>query len=161
MSVTEKPNRTFVNAELSFTWDNLSLYFDQLLHKNITSKQDLMQWLKQRSELNAVLEEEFAWRYIRMNIDTTDSQLQEEFQYFVEQINPKVAPFENKLNQKLHDSKHKEELSGDGFPLLLRSVADQIDLFRDDNIPLFTKLDSDSQKYGAIPAGMHITYTGE
>jgi oligoendopeptidase F len=161
MSVTEKPNRTFVNAELSFTWDNLSLYFDQLLHKNITSKQDLMQWLKQRSELNAVLEEEFAWRYIRMNIDTTDSQLQEEFQYFVEQINPKVAPFENKLNQKLHDSKHKEELSGDGFPLLLRSVANQIELFREENIPLFTKLESESQKYGAISAGMSITYNGE
>ena len=127
MSVTEKSNRTFVNAELSFAWDNLSLYFDQLLNKNITSKQDLMQWLKQRSELNAVLEEEFAWRYIRMNIDTTDSKSQEAFQYFVEEINPKVAPFENKLNQKLHDSVYKQELSGDGFPILLRSVANQIE----------------------------------
>jgi oligoendopeptidase F len=161
MSVTEKPNRTFVNAELSFTWDNLSLYFDQLLHKNITSKQDLMEWLKQRSELNAVLEEEFAWRYIRMNIDTTDSKLQEAFQYFVEEINPNVAPFENKLNQKLHDSAYKKELSGDGFPILLRSVANQIKLFREENIPLFTKLESESQKYGVISAGMSITYNGE
>ena len=161
MSVTEKSNRTFVNAELSFAWDNLSLYFDQLLNKNITSKQDLMQWLKQRSELNAVLEEEFAWRYIRMNIDTTDSKLQEAFQYFVEEINPKVAPFENKLNQKLHDSVYKEELSGDGFPILLRSVANQIELFREENIPLFTKLESESQKYGTISAGMSITYNGE
>ena len=161
MSVTEKPNRTFVNAELSFTWENLAPYFDQLLNQSINSKEDLMLWLKNRSELNAVLEEEFAWRYIRMNIDTTDAQLQESFQFFVEKINPQIAPFENQLNQKLYESDFKKELSGQGFPILLRNVANQIELFREENIPLFTKLESESQKYGAISAGMSITYKGE
>lgn len=161
MSVTEKPNRTFVNAELSFTWENLAPYFDQLLNQKISSKEELMQWLKNRSELNAVLEEEFAWRYIRMNIDTTDTQLQESFQFFVEKINPKIAPFENQLNQKLYDSEFKKELTEEGFPILLRSVANQIELFREENIPLFTKLESESQKYGAISAGMSILYNGE
>ena len=158
MSVTEKPIRTFVNAELSFTWESLAPYFDELLNQNINSKEDLMLWLKNRSELNAVLEEEFAWRYIRMNIDTTDAQLQESFQFFVENINPKIAPFENKLNQKLYESEFKKELTDEGFPILLRSVANQIELFREENIALFTKLESESQKYGAISAGMSITY---
>ena len=161
MSVTEKPIRTFVSAELNYTWENLKPYFDDLVNRKITSKSNLMHWLKDRSELNAVLEEEFAWRYIRMNIDTTNSELQESFQFFVESINPKIAPFENKLNQKLYDSEFKKELIDNGFPILLRSVANEIELFREDNIPLFTKLESESQKYGAISAEMSIMYKGE
>ena len=161
MSVIEKPNRTFLSSELSFTWENLKPYFDNLLSREIESKADLMQWLNDRSELNAVLEEEFAWRYIRMNIDTTNNNLQESFQFFVEKVNPEIAPFENKLNQKLYDSDYKKELTEDGFPILLRSVANQIELFREENIPLFTKLESESQKYGAISAGLSIVYNGE
>lgn len=161
MSVIEKPNRTFLSSELSFTWENLKPYFDNLLSREIESKADLMQWLNDRSELNAVLEEEFAWRYIRMNIDTTNKNLQESFQFFVEKVNPEIAPFENKLNQKLYDSDYKKELTEDGFPILLRSVANQIELFREENIPLFTKLESESQKYGAISAGLSIVYNGE
>lgn len=161
MSVIEKTNRTFLSSVLSFTWENLKPYFDNLLNREIESKADLMQWLKDRSELNAVLEEEFAWRYIRMNIDTTNKDLQESFQFFVEKVNPEIAPFENKLNQKLYDSDFKKDLIEDGFPILLRSVANQIELFREENIPLFTKLESESQKYGAISAGMSIVYNGE
>ena len=161
MGVIEKPNRTFLSSELSFTWENLKPYFDNLLSREIESKADLMQWLNDRSELNAVLEEEFAWRYIRMNIDTTNKNLQESFQFFVEKVNPEIAPFENKLNQKIYDSDYKKELTEDGFPILLRSVANQIELFREENIPLFTKLESESQKYGAISAGLSIVYNGE
>jgi len=161
MSIAEKPNRTFISIDVSYTWENLKPYFDDLLNRNITSKSGLMQWLKDRSELNAVLEEEFAWRYIRMNIDTTNASLQESFQFFVEKINPNIAPFENKLNQKLYDSEFKKDLTEDGFPILLRSVANEIELFREENIPLFTKLESESQKYGAISAEMSVTYNGE
>ncbi len=161
MSITEKPIRTFVSNELSFTWENIKPYFEHLLHRKIESKPDLLQWFKDRSEINAVLEEEFAWRYIRMNIDTTNKQLQESFQFFVENINPKIAPFENQLNQKLFESDFKKELTEDGFPILLRSVANEIELFREDNIPIFSKLESESQKYGAISAEMSVTYKGE
>ena len=161
MSIAEKSNRTFLSDELSFTWENLKPYFDNLLNREITSKSNLMQWLKDRSELSSVLEEEFAWRYIRMNIDTANEDFQKSFQFFVQKVNPEIAPFENKLNQKLYDSKHKSELTEEGFPILLRSVANQIELFREENIPLFTKLESESQKYGAISAGMSITYNGK
>jgi len=161
MSITEKPTRTFVSNELSFTWENIKPYFEDLSSRTIGSKSDLLQWLKDRSEVNAVLEEEFAWRFIRMNIDTTNAELQESFQYFVENINPQIAPFENQLNQKLYASQFKKELTEDGYPILLRSVANEIELFREDNIPLFTKLESESQKYGAISAEMSITYGGK
>ena len=73
MSITEKQTRTFVSNELSFRWENIKPYFEDLSSRKIGSKSDLLQWLKDRSEVNAVLEEEFAWRYIRINIDTTNA----------------------------------------------------------------------------------------
>lgn len=161
MSNIQKLDRTFIQNNLVFEWEVLQEYFENLKQREIKSKADLKSWLKDRSELNAVLEEEFAWRYIRMNIDTTDESLQKEFQHFVENINPKVAPYENDLNQKLNNSEFKKELKGEGFPILLRSLESQIELFREENIPLFTKLEAESQKYGAISAKMSIEYKGQ
>lgn len=158
MTAIQKNQRKFVSTELTFTWEQLEPHFKNLENRDIRSKDDLSAWLEDRSELNAVLEEEFAWRYIRMNIDTADQKLQDSFQDFVENINPKIAPLENQLNNKLYNSEFKAELKDSGFPILLRSVANQIELFREENIPLFTSIESESQKYGAISAGMTINY---
>lgn len=158
MAVIQKSNRSFVDSNLIFDWKNIKIYYDNLANRKLSSLDDLIKWLKDRSELNAVIEEEFAWRYIRMNIDTTNEEYQKKFQYFVEEINPQIAPFENTLNKKLNNSSFKKELKGDGYEILLRNVNNQIELFRKENIPLFTKLESESQKYGAISAKMSITY---
>lgn len=161
MNSSEKTKRQFVDQDLVFEWIKLEKYFSELVDRSINSATDLHQWLKDRSELNAVLEEEFAWRYIRMNIDTRKEGYQKDFQYFVEEINPKVAPFENQLNKKLNDCSFKKDLKGSGYQLLLRSVENQLDLYREENIPLFTTLEAESQKYGAISAAMSIQYNGE
>ena len=158
MAAIQKLNRSFIESNLIFNWQNINGYYDGLANRTLNSIADLKRWLKDRSELNSVMEEEFAWRYIRMNIDTTNEEYQKKFQYFVEEINPKIAPFENTLNKKLNDSPFKKELKGDGYSILLRGVNNQIELFRDKNIPLFTKLESESQKYGAISAKMSINY---
>jgi oligoendopeptidase F len=43
----------------------------------------------------------------------------------------------------------------------LRSCKNQIELYREENIPLFTKLEEDSQQYGAIASKMSISYQGK
>jgi oligoendopeptidase F len=153
--------RKFVDDNLEFTWENISNYLENLSSRKINSKEELILWLKNKSELDAILEEEFAWRYIRMNIDTRDEDLAKEFHFFVQEINPKIAPFEDILNKKLNDSKFKLELNAKGYGNLLRSVKNQIDLYKEDNIPLFTELEKEGQKFGSISAAMSIKYNGE
>ena len=161
MESSTKIKRQFIAPGLIFEWNNLKPYFAELADRKLSSVNDLKQWLKDRSEFNAALAEEFAWRYIRMNIDTRDTSFQKDFQYFVEEINPQIAPFENKLNKKLSNCSFKKDLVGSGYSLLLRSVENQLALFREENIPLFTTLEAESQKYGAISAAMNITYEGK
>jgi oligoendopeptidase F len=157
----EKVKRSFVADNLNIEWKELATYLNELKEREITSVEELKVWLKDRSELSAVLEEEFAWRYIRMNVDTANKQYQKDFQFFVQEINPKLAPYENALNQKLYDSVFREELDAAQYSVMLRSILNQIELFREENIPLFTQLEEESQKYGAISASMTIEHEGK
>ena len=47
--------------------------------------------MSDRSELSAVLEEDMAWRYIKMNIDTTNKELSEKFHFWIKEISPNIA----------------------------------------------------------------------
>jgi len=162
MQRIEKKERTFVSDSIVFEWENIKSYFEELKEREIASVQSLKQWLRDRSELSAVLEEEFAWRYIRMNIDTTNEEYQKSFQHFVQNINPKIAPFEDALNRKLNDSPYLKELSKESdYAIMLKNTQSQIELFREENIPILTQLEEDSQKFGAIAAKMSVELDGK
>ena len=154
----EKIARKFISKDVQFEWEQIEPYFNQLKVRNINSLAELKQWLLDRSELEAAVEEAFAWRYIRMNIDTTNEKYQEAFNYFVQEINPKIALYEDALNKKLLDSNFTNELSGEAYSILIKKVNTQIELYREENIPLFTQLEKESQEYGALSARMSITY---
>src|SRR5690606_18044582 len=85
---------------LTVSWENLEPLFNELLSRPLDSVAGLEQWLRDRSELEAALEEDFAWRYIRMTCDTTDEKLLSDFQFFATEIEPKIAPLNNDLNKK-------------------------------------------------------------
>ena len=75
-----KKTRTYIPETLKVDWDSLEPIFNELKTRNIRSLSELEQWLLDRSELEAALEEDFAWRYIRMTCDTTDEKLLNDFQ---------------------------------------------------------------------------------
>jgi oligoendopeptidase F len=57
--IIEKNKRQFLNEDLSIqSWEDLKSYFDDLLAREIDSKEKFEHWLNDRSELDAVLEED-------------------------------------------------------------------------------------------------------
>lgn len=157
-----KKERIFLPNELVIdSWEKLKVFFDDLKNRNIGNVSDLENWLRDRSELEAVLEEDMAWRYIKMNIDTTDVELAESFNFFIAEIEPNVAPYTNEFNIKLVNSPFINDLNAEKYYIYLRGIKKQIEIFRQENIELNTKLQSESQKYGAISANMTIEYDGK
>ncbi|MDP4587760.1 MAG: hypothetical protein NWS86_06215, partial [Flavobacteriales bacterium] len=71
MEIPSAAPRLFLaeNVDLD-NWSDLSSYFSDLKSRNIPNESDMKQWLKDISELEAVLEEHLAWKYIKMTIDT-------------------------------------------------------------------------------------------
>jgi oligoendopeptidase F len=102
-----------------------------------------------------------AWRYIKMNIDTTDKKLGERFSFWIKEIAPKTAPYSHKLNLKLVESPFLKDLEREKYRIYLRSVNKKIEIFHEENIPLFTTMEQKQQEYGAISAKMSIEVNGE
>jgi len=162
IEVPTRPIRKFVPEDLVInSWDKIKSLFDNLVDREISTALELEQWMLDQSELSAVLEEDMAWRYIKMNIDTTDKELGERFSFWIKEISPNTAPYSHKLNLKLVNSPYLKDLDQEKYRIYLRSVKKQIEIFREENIPLFTTMEEKQQEYGAISAKMSIEVDGE
>jgi len=154
--------RHFVKPDFTVTtWELLKPYYDDLLSRQIQSKEALEQWLKDLSELSAVVSENMAWRYIKMTCDTANTELRNSFNDFVQNIEPKIAPISNDLNKKLVENPHSGKLTKEGYDIYLRNVKNAIELFREENIPLNTQLQELEQQFGAISGEQSVEYNGE
>ena len=157
----EKIKRTFLPQNFEITnWEALEPYFQLLVDKPINSKSDLEQWLKEMSELEAVVSEDACWRQIKMTCDTTDKILEEAFTYFCMEIQPKLQPYADLLNKKLLNCTFTKALDQSLYHTYLRSVQKSIDLFREENIPIQSELSVLQQQYGAIAGKMTVEVNG-
>ncbi len=142
-------------------WQTLEPYFKNLLDRQITSRADLEQWLRDSSELEAIVSEDACWRQIHMTCDTENKALEEAFTYFVMEIQPHIQPFADKLNRKLIECPFTTELDEQKYFTYLRSVKKNIELFREENIPLQSALSVLAQQYGVISGKMTVEVKGQ
>ncbi|KQC00210.1 M3 family oligoendopeptidase [Pedobacter sp. Hv1] len=153
--INKKP-RTYIPQDLKIEWENLAPILDELQKRAINSAQELEQWLKDKSELEAALEEDFAWRYIKMSCDTANEDLVKSFQYFATEIEPKISPIANELNKKFSESPFIDQLDQDKYFVYIRAVKKALELYREENIELFTQLQVAQQKYQGITGAMSV-----
>ncbi len=157
-----RPNRFFLPQDYRITsWDKLKPYYDILASESIASVAELELWLLKRSELESVVSEDLAWRYIRMTCDTTNKEIEQDYLFFVQEIEPPLSPYNDLLNKKLVEANSKYPLTAETYFVYLRGVKKEIEIFREENIPLFTELSTLAQQYAAINAKMTISYEGK
>ena len=155
LNISKKP-RTYIPEILNIDWISLEPIFNELLSRNISSVAELEKWLIDRSEIEAALEEDFAWRYIRMTCDTTDETLLKDFQFFATEIEPKIAPINNQLNKKFVDSPYSEKLDKERYFVYTRGIKKALELFQEENIALMTQIQVEQQKYQGITGSMSV-----
>ena len=159
--IVEKKIRTYIPQDLKMEWDNLSPILDELLKREINNVEELEKWLKDKSELEAALEEDFAWRYIKMSCDTANEGLVKDFQYFATEIEPKISPLANELNKKFSESPFIYELDQAKYFVYIRAIKKALELYREENIELFTQLQVTQQKYQGITGSMSVEINGQ
>ena len=158
----KRPKRHFLPENFKIdTWENVERYFIDLENREIQSKEDFKKWLKDQSELEAVVSDDFAWRYIKMSIDTKDETLSDAFNFFVKEIQPKMEPFAFRLNKKLSESPYKKEFDEEAYKIYFRGIDTAIKLFCEENIPLNAALAEKSQQHGAISGAQSIEHDGK
>lgn len=155
-------HRQYLPGQLSFeNWEGIEPYFSGLASREINSADEFFKWLRDFSELDAVMDEELAWRYIRSTCNTTDEAIEKAYDFFVAEIEPKAAPWYHQLNRKLDSSPFRDTLDKNMYAIYLRTVHNDIAIFREENIPLFTEIDQLRQRYGKIVGDLTVEIDGK
>ncbi|MCO4814641.1 MAG: M3 family oligoendopeptidase [Flavobacteriales bacterium] len=156
--------RQFIDQDLIIdSWESIEQYFENLTSRKLETESDFKLWLSDQSELDAILEENAAWRYIKMTINTKDKALSDDYTFFISEIQPKIAPYEDLLNRKLNDSPFSNALSkeDDSYKIMFRQVKKAIELYKEENVSIISEVAEESQKFGALSAKQSIDYKGE
>ena len=154
--------RAFLPQEFKITvWSRLKPYYSELTKRPIQSKDELVQWIYDKCELTAVIQEEFNWRYVKLSLDSNDERALESYSYAIQELEPKISAFEQNLNQKLMDCPFTKELEENKFFIYLRGIDNQLSLFREENIPLFTEMAMKAKEHGTIFSEMTVELNGE
>ncbi|ACT94740.1 M3 family oligoendopeptidase [Dyadobacter fermentans] len=162
LHIPTRAKRPFIGEEFDLKkWEDVQPFFENLKNREINSPEDLKQWFSDRSEIESYLSENFAWRYIRQTCDTANTGLINALQFFITEIQPKLAEYGNALDKKVVDNPYLSELTEPGFAITLRGMKKAIEIFRDENIPLITDMQTEERKYGAIAGAMTVTLDGE
>ncbi|HVG13014.1 MAG TPA: M3 family oligoendopeptidase [Flavisolibacter sp.] len=158
----QKLPRTFLPEDFKITdWDSLEPFLKELEERPLQSKSELEAWLRDMSELEAVIGEDAAWRQIRMTCDTENKELEAAFTFFVMELQPRIQPYADRLNRKMIASSFLSELDKDQYYTYIRSVKKSIELFREENIPLQAEVSVIAQQYGVLTGKMTIEVDGK
>ncbi len=162
LNIPKRKRREFLPEEFRLTdWNSVKAYFEDLKNREITDALDLKEWLTDRSELESYLSEDFAWRYIRHTCDTENKKLEEELHYFIEEIQPKIAPETDILNKKALESPFLSQITDTGYDIMVRNLQKEVDIFREENIPLQTEIQTLERNYGSIAGQMTVEIEGK
>lgn len=155
-------NRNFIPTSFTLSnWESVAPFYEDLKNRDINTVAELEKWLNDRSELDAFVSENVGWRYIKMNIDTTNEELSKDFHYFINEIEPKIAPINNELNKKFVTSPLLSQLDENTYKIYLRASKKEMEIFREENVSIQTKLMENAQKYGAIVGSMTINFNNK
>ncbi len=163
VAIPTRPARRFLPTDFQVTtWEALEPFFADLAARDLATAEALRQFLKDRSELESVIAEEMGWRYIRMTCYTENEEYRNAYTYFVQELQPPMAPYSDVLNKKVVASAALPLLEqADGYRILLRNLKKDIALYREENIPLFTEIQTKTQQYGQISGAMTVTLEGK
>ena len=155
-------NRNFVPSNLNPD-DSRAVadLYSTLLQREIpVDSAKLRQWILDWSELESVLGEVSCRRYVAMTCNTADADAAKAYEDFVENIQPIMNEYDDKLNKKLVAHPAKDALKGE-FGEWFKSVQVSLDLFSPENIPLETEENKEIQAYQKITGGMSVEFEGE
>lgn len=160
--IDRKYNRQFISNTFNPKNSNeLELEYNKLLEKDISAPSGLQIFIEQWSELATIFDEAGALAYVNMTVDTKNKTYEEEYMHLLDNIYPICEKYENLLKEKFLASPALNELDQDYYSLFIKHTKSEKEIFRSENIELFTKDAKLSQNYQKITGGWMVDYEGQ
>ena len=141
---------------LALTWSDYEPYFRELEAHEL-NEETIETWLNAWSTLAATADEHY-WRlYIATTVNTADKEVEEQFNKYIEEIQPAAKTAEQKLKDKLLASK----LSPKGFETALHMMQAEAEIFTEKNLTLLADEQKLGTEYNKIIGSLTVPWEGE
>ncbi len=136
-------------------WEDVAPYFDDLAERPLDPEK-IDGWLRSWSTLEALVTEAAAQAMIAYTIDTSDPEKEADHLRFSMEILPKMEERSVELAKRL-------VATGYSTPELATTLArfrTAIEIFREENVPIFAELEELSARYQRITGSMMVLWDG-
>jgi oligoendopeptidase F len=137
------------------TWDDVAPYFDDLSSRPLEPS-TIESWLLAWSTLEELVTEAAARAMIAYSIDTGDAEKQADHLRFSTEVLPRLEERSVELARRLVESGY----STPDLAMTLARFRTQIEIFRDENVPIFAELEELSAKYQRMTGSITVEWDG-
>ncbi len=143
------------SAFAGVSWEDIAPFYEELANRALDGS-TIEAWLADWSRLEGLVTEAASVAMIAYTCDTADGQKQAMHLKFSTSILPQVEEQTVRLARRLVESGHTR-------PDLETTIArfrTQIEIFREANVPLFSRLEALGSQYQEITGGMMVSWDG-
>jgi oligoendopeptidase F len=138
------------------SWDDVAPYFDDLAARPLDPS-TIEAWLAEWSRLEELVTEAASRAMIAYTIDTSDREKEADHLRFSTEVLPKMEERSVDLARRLVESGH----STPELATTLARFRTQIEIFRDENVPIFAELEEHSARYQRVTGSIMVKWEGE
>jgi oligoendopeptidase F len=154
--------RQFVPEQADLTAEEtVSALYRQLLDRSLGSRPEMEQCIMDRSELEAAIAQARAILYIQMTCQTDDPEKAKAHQHFIETVSPAMRALSDQLDRKMIETVDALAFEDPQYEVYFRKMRSDIEIFREENIPLQTEESLLSQQYQTVTGAMTVEFQGQ
>jgi len=138
----------------------VSAEFDRIASRPRKTVAELEDFIAHWMELASAIHDKESRAYVRMTCDTADKEAESSYLYMVETIDPITQTRTFELKKLLLESPAAANLPKH-YVVFLRNVKNEIDLFREENVPLSTEESKLAQRHQKITGSWMCEWEGK
>ncbi|MDD4309990.1 MAG: M3 family oligoendopeptidase [Candidatus Cloacimonetes bacterium] len=148
------------NFEIS-CWDTVKKYMELLCNHDTSTPEALEEMIEKYSELVKAMSDELSWRYIHMTLAADDPEKEAAYNEYYGNVYAPTEAYQFNIKQLFYESPARELLNSETYGLLNQIFANDLNLFREENIPLQIQESEIANKYGSTVSKMSAFFEGE
>ncbi|MFG0257623.1 MAG: M3 family oligoendopeptidase [Phycisphaerales bacterium JB043] len=142
-------------------WDQIEPIGSELRDRDVATRDDLERWIEDRSEFDAICSEARANLYIRMTCHTDDEDASGAWTRYLEKVRAPLEVLGAALDTRQIELTDALTLDDQRYGVMTRDTRVDVELYRDENVPLKTELAKLDQRYDEVCGAMTVEFRGK
>ena len=141
---------------LKMSWEDFEPSYQELIEQQLT-RENFKTWLADWTTLSEWSDEFYNRLYVAVSTNTIDKEMEERFEKYMDEYYPKWQAADQKLKEKFLACGFQV----DGFEIARRNMQAAVDLYCDENLPLFSLEEKINSEHDKTIGAQTLTWQGQ